>query len=305
MKGKISNGLWCRIGCGLRLALAGLRDLFFVRECAVCGEELESEHGGVRQTVESEGQDTGRLLQEDVPATDGGHLCDSCMADIPLTYFWNYSGNAAIDRLAGRCHVYNAAALFFYRHDSDYCELVRRFKYGGDTALGLWAARMLGEYMAVGGLYSGVQAVVPVPLHWRKRFRRGFNQAEIVARGIAERLPAGYGSVAADDCRGGDWASGGCAFGGRVPRGLPVVTNLLFRRRYTRTQTRRQAGQRVRNVAGAFGIRSREIERLRVAGVRHVLLVDDVVTTGATIAECVRLLEPCFTVSVATLGFVE
>lgn len=278
MEGKFSIGLWRRIGCGLQLALAGLRNLFFVRECAVCGAELESEQGGVVQTVESD-----------------GHLCGRCMADIPLTYFWSYSENAAMETFGERCHVHNAAALFFYRHDSGYCEIVRRFKYRGDTALGLWAARMLGDYMASGGLYTDVQAVVPVPLHWRKRFKRGFNQAEIVARGVAERLSAGYGPAAADDCRERNPASGG----------LPVVTGLLYRRRYTRTQTRRQAGQRVRNVAGAFGVRSREIGRLRAAGVRHILIVDDVLTTGATLTECVRLLEPCFTVSVATLGFVE
>ena len=277
MMGKNSNGLWRRVECGLRLALAGLRDLFFVRECAVCGAKLDS---GER------------------------HLCSGCKEDIPLTYFWNYSENGAMETLGGRCHVHDAAALFFYRHDSGYCEIVRRFKYGGDIALGLWAAHLLGDYLAAGGLYSGVQAVVPVPLHWRKRWKRGFNQAEVIARGIAERLPAGYGSVAADDCRERNPASGGRP-GCCATCGLPVVTGLLYRRRYTRTQTRRQAGQRARNVAGAFGIRSREIERLRASGVRHVLLVDDVVTTGATIAECVRLLEPCFTVSVATLGFVE
>lgn len=249
MKGKILNRLWCRIGCGLRLSLVGLRDLFFVRECAVCGAKLDS---GER------------------------HLCPACIEDIPLTYFWNYSENGAMETLGGRCHVYNAAALFFYRHDSRYCEIVRQFKYGGDTALGLWSAHLLGDYLAAGGLYAGVQAVVPVPLHWRKRWKRGFNQAEVIARGIAESLG-----------------------------NLPVSPYLLRRLRYTSTQTRKRAEQRASNVSGAFALNVREAERLMAAGVKHVLLVDDVVTTGATLAACVRLLEPCFTVSVATLGFVE
>lgn len=249
MGGKFSNGLWCRIGCGLRLALAGLCDLFFVRECAVCGTVLDSCER---------------------------HLCRGCLEDIPLTYYWNYSENGAMETIGGRCHVHNAAAIFFYRHDSAYCEIVRQFKYGGDKALGLWAAHLLGDYLAAGGLYDGVQAVVPVPLHWRKRWKRGFNQAEIIARGVAQRLG-----------------------------NLPVTPGLLRRRRYTATQTRKGAEQRAGNVSGAFALNRREAERLRSAGVRHILLVDDVVTTGATISECVRLLEPCFTVSVATLGFVE
>ena len=144
----------------MRCSLSGLRDLFFERSCAVCGGTLASEE----------------------------HLvCDRCRSDIPLTYFWNYSENAAMERLFD-CRVSNAAALFFYRHDSPYCEIVRKFKYGRRRDLGLWAARLLGSYMAGGGLYGNVQAVVPVPLHPLKRWKRGFNQAEIIARGVAEKL---------------------------------------------------------------------------------------------------------------------
>jgi len=162
MTGRFSYGLWRGVKGGLRLALAGLRDLFFVRSCVVCGKPL------------AEGEK---------------HLCRDCIDDIPLTYFWNYSENAAMDRLAGLCHVYNAASLFFYRHDSAYCDIVRRCKYGGDIALGRWAGEMLGRSLASGGLYSGIQAIVPVPLHPLKRWRRGFNQAEVIARGIAECFP--------------------------------------------------------------------------------------------------------------------
>ncbi|MBO4557520.1 MAG: ComF family protein, partial [Bacteroidales bacterium] len=145
----------------LRCSLAGLRDLFFERTCTVCGAPLEA---------------------------DERFLCSRCLEDIPLTYFWSYCENAALDLLAGKCHVYNAAALFFYRHESPYCEIVRQFKYGRQESLGLWAARRLGGYLASGGLYGGVQAVVPVPLHWYKRFKRGFNQAELIARGVAEGI---------------------------------------------------------------------------------------------------------------------
>lgn len=252
---------WREAVCRLRMALTGLRDLFFVRECVVCGAALEASEGA--------GDDGG---------SDAGyrHLCPACRADIPLTYFWSYSENAAMETLGGRCRVYNAAALFFYRHGSGYCEIVRRFKYGGDLALGLWASRLLGGYLASGGLYADVQAVTPVPLHWRKRLKRGYNQAEIIASGVAQRLGA-----------------------------IPVVPHLLRRRRYTATQTRRTATSRAGNVRGAFAVNRREVERLRAAGIRHILLVDDVCTTGATLTECIRLLQDSFTVSVATLGFVE
>jgi ComF family protein len=174
------------------------------------------------------------------------------------------------------CRVSNAAALFFYRHDSPYCEIVRKFKYGRRRDLGLWAARLLGSYMAGGGLYGKVQAVVPVPLHPLKRWKRGFNQAEIIARGVAQKLG-----------------------------GLAVAGNLLRRRRYTSTQTRRSAQSRRRNVSGAFSLNAQQAARMKASGINHILLVDDVMTTGATLKECIRLLQPHFTVSVATLGFVE
>lgn len=292
----------------LRRCLAGLRDLFFERNCVVCGGALAS----------------------------GGHfVCRKCLSDIPLTYFWTYSENAMMDRLGklavernrldgvsyggpgdggpgyGRteagagtdrgCHIYNAAALFFYRHESPYCEIVRQFKYGRREDLGLWAARMLGGYLAGGGLYDDVRAVVPVPLHWFKRWRRGFNQAEIIARGVAERL--GSRQVATDDYVAAGTPSGDAA---AADTGcIPVVADLLRRRRYTSTQTRRGAASRRQNIRGAFEVNPEAVARLKASGVRHLLLVDDVLTTGATLSESVRLLQDHFTVSVATLGFVE
>ena len=269
MKGRISCWLRGTVGGGLRLALTGLRNLFFVRECAVCGGELEPD------TV-MPGWPIGSAMTTHVmPGLTGHLLCKHCLNDLPLTRFCLYSENAAMESLSG-CRVYNAASLFFYRHESPYCEIVRQFKYGRRESLGLWAARMLGGYLASGGLYDDVQAVVPVPLHPLKQWKRGFNQAEIIARGVAD----GLGDIA-------------------------VVPHLLRRRRYTSTQTRRSASSRRSNVSGAFAVNMRELEKLRAAGVTHILIVDDVLTTGATLSECIRLLHDHFTVSAATLGFVE
>ncbi len=380
--------------------LRALADLFFTRNCLVCGRGLEP------------GQK---------------YVCDACLDDMPLTYFWQRSENPAMHRLGVRpgeggacvegsacvedvprdarggaampvasgtgvfpgdivpreacegaavpvasgvnagCRVHNAAALFFYRHESPWCELVRRFKYGRDEGLGLWASRLLGRYLYSGGLYADVQVVVPVPLHWYKRFRRGFNQAEIIARGVAEGLAgspagslvgaccqAGAGGLALDEALSGMSPLEGSKSGARAdvplsqqhpgatlprdvggngknvttigaPAGthtpssthtaassgsagrntLPVAAHLLRRRRYTGTQTRKTAAERRGNIAGAFALNPRALSRLKAAGVSHVLLVDDVLTTGATLSECIRLLSPHFRVSVATLGFVE
>lgn len=224
----------------LRGWFSGLRDLFFQRDCIVCGGALDP---------------------------GGQFVCPECLADMPLTYFWTYSENAMMERLGGfagesggsvldnsqpidGCHVYNAAALFFYRHESPWCEIVRQFKYGRRESLGLWAARLLGDYLADGGLYGDIQAVVPVPLHWFKRWKRGFNQAEVIARGVAERLGAGM--------PGADGADAKCGAASATSP-LPVEPRLLKRVRYTSTQTRRGASSRRQNIRGAFAVNPKMI----------------------------------------------
>ena len=236
-----------RFVCLLKMALGSLRDLFFTRECIVCGAVLSS---GER------------------------HLCADCLDDLPLTYFWCRRENPAMELLAGRCHLQDAASLFFYRHESDYADCVRRFKYQADVALGAYMASMLGCFLASSQYYSGVQAVVPVPLHPFKRLKRGFNQSDVIAEEVARCLPG---------CR--------------------VEKHLLKRRRYTSTQTRKSSGEREVNVSGAFALNRKVAARLEKEGVRSILVVDDVLTTGSTLAACIRLLDGKFEVRAATLGF--
>lgn len=229
-----------------RLCVASLGDLFFPRECLVCGAKLDI---GTR------------------------HLCPSCADDIPLTYFWSWEGNPAEQRLAGLAHVDSACSLFFYRRDSDYSRLIHQFKYGGDIRLGVWLSRKLAEQMVSCGRFGDVDAVVPVPLHPLKKFKRGFNQSDVIARELASALGARF-----------------------EPR-------LIRRRRFTRTQTR--AADRRSNMAGAFAVNEKALQRLQAAGMHRILLVDDVLTTGSTIAAAASVLPEDFRLSAATLACVE
>lgn len=233
----------------LKTSMASLRDIFFTRECVVCGRVL---------------------------APGERHLCRDCLDDMPLTYFWCWRDNPAMERLAGRCRLQDAASLFFYRHESGYAECVRQFKYKYDLALGAYLSRMLGGYLASGSWFAGIQVVVPVPLHPLKRLKRGFNQSDVIAENVAAIMPG---------CR--------------------VEKHLLRRRRYTTTQTRKSRGEREANVSGAFSLNRKATARLKAAGISSVLIVDDVLTTGSTLAACIRLLEGDFEVRAATLGFAE
>lgn len=131
--------------------------------------------------------------------------------------------------------------------------LIRRHKYGLDQSVG----RALAEFLpAELPLESGdIDVVIPVPLHRKRLWWRGFNQAAILAQEIARRI------------------------------GAPLDTAALVRTRATRPQTARDHDERIRNVRGAFAARKPR----RIAG-RGVLLVDDVMTTGATTDECARTL---------------
>lgn len=226
----------------------GLRELFFPRRCVVCGRVLEAEERD---------------------------LCGDCLEELPLTYQWLIPQNAAFERLARRFDVEAAASLFFFGSESDYRHILYGIKYGSRTALARRLGRMLGSYLAQIRDFRKCEAVVPVPLHRLKKWKRGYNQAEEIARGIAASL------------------------------GIPVESRLLARSRYTRTQTRMSVDDKAKNVQGAFRLDDKRCEELKAQGVTHVLLVDDVLTTGSTLASSAAPLQAAgFRVSTATLAFV-
>lgn len=128
--------------------------------------------------------------------------------------------------------------------------------------------------MATQEHFRDVDLIVPVPLHWTRRFTRGYNQAEHIAKGLARGM------------------------------GRPLETGLLVRERRTKTQTRVGVEGKMMNVRGAFAVREEVAQKW--ADVKHVVVVDDVFTTGATTFECWRVLRehfgPSLRISVATLA---
>ena len=141
-----------------------LRDvaaLFFPPRCPVCGRML------------AQGEHT---------------VCTLCRATAPLTGFWRQADNPVLGRCRDMLPVERASGLLYYVHGSGWRELIRGFKYRGAwrtaRAMGEWYGRCLKE----SGLYDDVEVVVPLPLHPVKRCRRGYNQSEYIAEGIAAQL---------------------------------------------------------------------------------------------------------------------
>lgn len=236
-------------------------DLFFPRFCAVCGREL--------------------LVRE-------RHLCLECYAGLPLTYFWRIRDNPAEEVFRGRIYAERVYSLFYYQNN--YRKLLHRLKYKSDRDIGIYLGRILGERIAENVLPGAdgagpVDYVVPVPLHYRKRWKRGYNQSAILAKGIIRGMGSGHSSR-------------------QEPQ---LISNLLVRKQFTGTQTEKDRMERWKNVSGAFGINPRATGKLPAGKKPHLLLVDDVLTTGATLEACAALLQQhldCH-ISIATLAYVE
>lgn len=133
--------------------------------------------------------------------------------------------------------------------------VIHQFKYKGNIELGHYLGSVLGQNMVQSELYSPVNCVIPVPLHPEKERKRGFNQSAIIAKGIASRMK------------------------------IEHRTDLLIRARHTDTQTRKDRFQRWQNVSSVF-----ETPDISVLEQKAILLVDDVVTTGATLEACAEKL---------------
>ncbi|MCR5003300.1 MAG: ComF family protein, partial [Bacteroidales bacterium] len=212
-------------------------------------------------------------------------LCVSCYSDLPFTLYWSVAANPMAD-------TYNsliqkriekgefvepyqfACALFFYRSEEGYSNIPQSLKYYGNIRAGRNFGRLLGRHLAESPLYFDVDMVIPVPLHLRRLWKRGYNQAEIIAAEVARAL------------------------GSRLER------RLLARGKFTKTQTRLSREEKNANVRNAFRLRKR---RLNLPYPRHILLVDDVFTTGATLFACYSVLRtvfpPYIRISLATLAY--
>lgn len=228
-------------------------DLLFPRSCYICGELLD---------------------------LDTKYLCEECLDDMPLTYYWSRSEAPSDKILWVRAYFERVIPLFFYTRESKYIILIHRIKYNGDIGLGIYMGKMLGNMIK--GAVGDVDYIIPIPLHRRRKRKRGYNQAEIISWGVADALF------------------------GEGHRGERVLTDVLMRSRYTVTQTKKQVDEKWSNVKGAFELKDEATNSSFLEG-KRVLLIDDVLTTGATMESVYLPLSKIkgIKVSAITLGFVE
>lgn len=197
-------------------------------------------------------------------------ICTHCCVDLPFTKFTGQEDNPVAKLLWGRVEVASATSGFLYKNNSPLQELIHQLKYKGNVDSGMVLGRMLGLELITSDIFSSVDCLIPVPLHKSKKRKRGYNQSEIIASGMSEVM------------------------------GVPVRTDVLQRKKFTETQTKRSRISRWQNVDGIFELKSNSL-----IGGEEILLVDDVITTGATIEACVKQLQQVsnVTIHIATVAF--
>lgn len=197
-------------------------------------------------------------------------ICSRCLYHIPRTKYWLEKDNPVAQIFWGRVLIQNACSFFFFAKGSKYRKLLHYLKYLGKQEIGIALGREFGFELKKVPEYSSVDVIIPVPLHAKRLKQRGYNQAECIAKGLQEALEK------------------------------PLLTNILVRSEYTETQTKKTRAERMENVLKAFSLNHPE-ELFN----KHILLVDDVITTGATLEVCAsKLLEADnVKVSIVTLAY--
>ncbi|MBN1387041.1 MAG: ComF family protein [Bacteroidales bacterium] len=196
-------------------------------------------------------------------------ICTECYVLIPRTNYHNERDNPVEQLFWGRCRIEKAAAFSFYNRGSRLRTLIHNLKYKGIKDIGFKLGEIYGSSLSSSGFTSDIDLIVPVPLHPSKQRMRGFNQSEIISQGIS------------------------------VSAGIPVDISSLSRKNISSTQTKKSRYERWTNVEGIFCIN----DEANIIN-KHILLVDDVITTGSTVEACVAELNSVegVRVSVAAIG---
>jgi ComF family protein len=180
-------------------------------------------------------------------------ICTSCLFHLPKTDFHKYSDNPVAGIFRGRVPVEAATSGFLYKKGGTIQHMIHRMKYKGIKEIGVWFGEMYGAVLVKEPVYASVSSIIPIPLHKRKLRKRGFNQAELFARGLSKSM--------------------------NIPLDLQSVIRILE----TSTQTKKTRYKRWGNVNEIFRVVNPE----KLKG-QHILLVDDVITTGATMESCMQ-----------------
>lgn len=220
-----------------------LVDILFPKFCAACDNILHSEE---------------QLL------------CLSCKYQLPFTEMEKMEENEASLKFYGKLKIERAAALLYFVEEGMVRPMLHKLKYKNQSEIGFYLGKLLAERFAEVAWLDSIDGIVPVPLHYKKQYIRGYNQTDLIADGISSIIKK------------------------------PVLNKLIKRVKNTVSQTQLSRNDRLANVVDAFSVDKANKHFKN----KHILLVDDVLTTGATLESCGQLLkrELQCNISVATIA---
>lgn len=212
------------------------------------------------------------LACQEKPPVKSDILCIQCQYKLPQTKFHLQKENAFTDRFWGRLPLEAGASLYRFTKGGYVQNLIHQLKYNRKREVGIQSGRYYGRQLRKSLFFDNIDLIIPIPLHPKKKHKRGYNQSSLIARGLSEGM------------------------------NIPWSDNILERKTFTATQTRKSRTERLDNVATAFTLRNPDL----IKG-KHILLVDDVITTGATLETCgLKILAvPDTKLSLVTLAFAD
>lgn len=178
-------------------------------------------------------------------------VCFTCLYELPRTDFCAFVDNPVTNLFVGRLRIERGTALFTFHKGSRFRKLLHGLKYKNKPEIGVLLGKELGAEMMKSKNFADIDFIIPVPLHPNRQKQRGYNQSEMIGEGIS-----------------------------KVTK-IPQLVENLVRAKETTTQTKMTKEERWNNVSGKFIVANpQQLEA------KHVLLVDDVVTTGSTMEAC-------------------
>jgi Predicted amidophosphoribosyltransferases len=183
------------------------------------------------------------------------HICIDCLCDLPKTNYHANKGNPARALFSGYTQVNEVTAFLYFEKEGKTQTLIHALKYKGDKELAEYLGRIAASELYDYGFYASIETIIPISLHQKKQKKRGYNQSALIAKGISSIY------------------------------GCEVNSTIVKRVTDTKSQTRKSIFDRHVNVEKIFEVT--DIERLYG---KHILLIDDVITTGATISSCIDAL---------------
>ena len=199
-------------------------------------------------------------------------ICLTCRFDLPITNFSSEIENLVEKTFYGRVQVESGTALFYFLKPSNVQQLIHELKYKGQQQVGEFTGNWLGEELLLSGRFENIDCIVPVPLHKNKLKKRGYNQVTIFGETLSKKL------------------------------NIPFYEDVLFKTDASKTQTKKLRFDRWKNAQHKFIIHNSE----KISN-KHILLIDDIITTGATLESCAKTILNAYNtkVSIATIAYTK